>query len=664
MKKNVLIVLLSTVLVLFTACKNPSNNNSSNNSTINNSQESSISESSNTNSSVGTSNKESSNTSSKPTSNNSSNQSSSKPSSPSYSWDESLDPYKGTYYNSITNDLVGDDLITALSKVIYTSNGVSYDGLWNAYKTTDIKPGTNYIWDMYSNENYVVGGSKQGATYTKEGDSYNREHSIPQSWFDKKSPMKSDLFHVYPTDGYVNNRRSNYPFGEVSSSSYTSKNGSKLGECINSSIGTVFEPIDEYKGDFARTYFYMLTRYKSQIGSWGGGVFKGSFPYLNTYFLDTYIKWAIEDPVSEKEIARNEAVYKIQKNRNPFIDHPSYLFRAFDDNYIANGQITNQQKANKVIELINAIGEVSLSSETTITNVRNQYNILSTEAKKLVTNYQTLLDAENKLNDLKDRQIALDFDKKVDTIGEVTLEKQALIESIRLEYNNMTQNQKSYITKLNILEDKEADFNKIYGEYLINDCIKRITIIGEVTLDKAQLVYDARSAYDNLNETLKNQIPSETLNILINAETKLEEIKEELKGQIGETKTIVFTSQNFANSLNYSFSSSVEAYGHEATRGIQFLRPSSLTISTSSFKEGICKISISVSSNNDSFTLAIKVGEHDLSSENNQLDKSDNKVFEFYTTNNEVVSGNIQIIVTNLSTSPDRSFYIKSIIIN
>ncbi|MDD6301759.1 MAG: endonuclease [Bacillales bacterium] len=664
MKKNVLIVLLSTVLVLFTACKNPSNNNSSNNSTINNSQESSISESSNTNSSVGTSNKETSNTSSKPTLNNSSNQSSSKPSNPSYSWDESLDPYNGTYYNSITNDLVGDDLITALSKVIYTSNGVSYSGLWDAYKTTDIKPGTNYIWDMYSNENYVVGGSKQGANYSKEGDSYNREHSIPQSWFSEKSPMKSDLFHVYPTDGYVNNRRSNYPFGEVSSSTYKSKNGSKLGKCINSSIGTVFEPIDEYKGDFARTYFYMLTRYKSQIGSWGGGVFKGSFPYLNTYFLDTYIKWAIEDPVSEKEIARNEAVYKIQKNRNPFIDHPSYLFRAFDDNYIANGQITNKQKADKVIELIDAIGEVSLSSETTITNVRNQYNILSTEAKKLVTNYQTLLDAEDKLNDLKDRQIALDFDKKVDTIGEVTLEKQALIESIRLEYNNLTQNQKSYITKLNILEEKEADFNKIYGEYLINDCIKRITIIGEVTLDKAQLVYDARSAYDNLNEILKNQIPSETLNILIEAETKLEGIKEELKGQVGDTKTIVFTSQNFANSLDYSFSSSVEGDGYDATRGIQFLRSSSLTISTSSYKEGICKISISVSSNSDSFTLAIKVGEHDLSSENNQLDKSTNKVFEFYTTNNEVVSGNIQIIVTNLSTSPNKSFYIKSIIIN
>ena len=108
------------------------------------------------------------------------------------------------------------ELINSLTTIISAGHkDRGYGGLWEAYHTTDVKPGTNYIWDMYSNENFVVGGSKQGANYSKEGDGYNREHSIPQSWFDEKSPMKSDVHHVYPTDGYVNNRRSNYVFGEL-----------------------------------------------------------------------------------------------------------------------------------------------------------------------------------------------------------------------------------------------------------------------------------------------------------------------------------------------------------------------------------------------------------------------------------------------------------------
>ena len=223
----------------------------------------------------------------------------------------------------------GENLQKSLTTIISDGyNGISYSGLWDAYKTTDCKPGTNYIWDMYSNYNYVVGGSKQGANYSGEGDSYNREHSIPQSWFNEASPMKSDLFHVYPTDGYVNNMRGNYVFGETDNPTKTSGNGSKLGPSSNSLYnGTVFEPIDEYKGDFARTYFYMATRYRTLVGNWGGNataVFKGSYPYLTNYSVDLFMKWHAEDPVSEKETSRNDAVYAIQKNRNPFIDHPEY----------------------------------------------------------------------------------------------------------------------------------------------------------------------------------------------------------------------------------------------------------------------------------------------------------------------------------------------------
>lgn len=154
------------------------------------------------------------------------------------------------YYRNVNTSLEGEDFMTSIYNVISKdTNDVTYKGAWTAFKTTDIKPGTtNIIYDMYSNYEYECGGSKQGANYKKEGDSYNREHTIPQSWFKEQSPMKADLFHLYPTDGYVNNIRSNYPHGNVRTVSKTTENGSKLGTCTSEYYsGTVFEVLDEYK---------------------------------------------------------------------------------------------------------------------------------------------------------------------------------------------------------------------------------------------------------------------------------------------------------------------------------------------------------------------------------------------------------------------------------
>ena len=275
------------------------------------------------------------NSSSSSSSSSSSNSSSNKPSSSSSSSSSSSNTqlsgsYAGTYYASLSTTTNGQTLVKELNKIISSNTkDVGYGGLKEAYKTTDVKPGTNIIWDMYSNCSYTA-GSSFASSYNKEGDGYNREHSIPQSWFNEASPMKADLFHVYPTDAYVNNRRGSYPFGEVSNATYTSGNGSKVGSSANSLYsGTVFEPIDEYKGDFARTYFYMATRYMSQLGSWTKGeaqkVFSGSYPYLTAYSVDLFTKWAEQDPVSQKEIDRNNAVYSLQKNRNPYIDHPEFV---------------------------------------------------------------------------------------------------------------------------------------------------------------------------------------------------------------------------------------------------------------------------------------------------------------------------------------------------
>lgn len=230
-----------------------------------------------------------------------------------------------TYYQN-ADGLKGKALKTAMSHIINKGakdNG--YDGLYRAYVTTDVREdGT--IWDIYSNTTRYS-TSKSGSSANSEGIGWNREHTVPQSWFDKASPMRNDVFHVYPTDIYINSMRGSYPYGEVNHPTKTSQNGfSKLGPCSTPGYSkTVFEPADEYKGDLARTYFYMATRYEDRIGSWtkGESVFgKGSYPGIEKWQLDLLMKWAKNDPVSPKEIARNNAAYAYQNNRNPFIDYP------------------------------------------------------------------------------------------------------------------------------------------------------------------------------------------------------------------------------------------------------------------------------------------------------------------------------------------------------
>ncbi len=238
------------------------------------------------------------------------------------------------YYKGVDWNATGATLKTSLFNVISKgTTSIGYDGLWTAYEKTDLTS-EGYIWDMYSNEKFNPKNDRAGS-YKAEGDCYNREHSIPQSKFagTDSSKMKSDIFHVYPTDGYVNNRRSSYPHGNVSNATYTSKNGSKLGTGSNNGYnGTVFEPIDEYKGDFARTYFYFVTRYQSSIPSMSYDAFsKNTYPSLSSWAIKTYLAWNDLDPVSEKETARNNAAYKLQKNRNPFIDHPEAVHKIWDN---------------------------------------------------------------------------------------------------------------------------------------------------------------------------------------------------------------------------------------------------------------------------------------------------------------------------------------------
>lgn len=198
----------------------------------------------------------------------------------------------------------------------------SYDYLYTIYNTSDVTS-TGNVWDMYSTCTWTPGQKKCG-NYAVVCDCYNREHSIPQSWFNEASPMVSDAFHIYPTDGKVNGQRSNYPFGECASGTTLSGGKGKLGSCTFPGYsGTVFEPVDEYKGDFARTYFYFATRYQNIMTSIGGDSFdKTTYPSLSSWSIALFLKWHRQDPVSQKEKDRCNAVEAHQKNRNPFIDYP------------------------------------------------------------------------------------------------------------------------------------------------------------------------------------------------------------------------------------------------------------------------------------------------------------------------------------------------------
>jgi endonuclease I len=272
------------------------------------------------------------------------------------------------YYSTATGSATA--LKTALHSKISGHTVQSYTpGVWNAFYTTDVQP-NGKVWDIYSTRfdtvspyEFALGTDQDNGTGgTSEGQKYNREHSFPQSYFANASPMVSDIHHIFATDKRVNAQRGDLPYGIVASPNWTSLNGSKRG--INTSgtyTGDVFEPVDEYKGDVARAYFYLATRYENVIGSWSANTPESDAILLanNTatvfepWFLNILIGWHNSDPVSDKEIKRNNAIYAIQDNRNPFIDSPQFVRK------IWGGPLPNTPTVNA--------SNLSISNQTTTT---------------------------------------------------------------------------------------------------------------------------------------------------------------------------------------------------------------------------------------------------------------------------------------------------------
>ena len=236
------------------------------------------------------------------------------------------------YYAPIDGLKGGETLKTALHNlikehgIIKYGSGVSSNGkyrTWGAFYTTDFiidDDGERVVFDMYSDTKRYFG--EKGASVS----GMHIEHSVPKSWWtgsDEVEEPYSDLHHLRPSDGSANLKKSNHPLAELASVTWT--NGvSSIGKIMfeGDSI-TAFEPCDEYKGDFARMYMYMFTCYQDLTWEHTYMNYTNSaYPTLKPEAVEMLLKWHKQDPVCKREVNRNNEVYNIQGNRNPYIDYP------------------------------------------------------------------------------------------------------------------------------------------------------------------------------------------------------------------------------------------------------------------------------------------------------------------------------------------------------
>ncbi len=232
------------------------------------------------------------------------------------------------YYNSLIG-LKDKALKDAVHTLAANHTKLSYDNMFKYYRDTDPWPSDpTKIWDMYTNS-----GTASFLSNNNCPSGMSREHSVPKSWWGGDNNYAyNDLIHLVPVNADANSARSNWPFGDVATIDWD--NGvSKRGTPSSGQGGgasKVFEPDDQYKGDFARIYFYMACCYQDLNWVIGGDNtmfdrYATNWKTLNAWSVELLLRWAREDPVSDKEINRNEAVYSWQNNRNPFVDNPDLM---------------------------------------------------------------------------------------------------------------------------------------------------------------------------------------------------------------------------------------------------------------------------------------------------------------------------------------------------
>lgn len=286
------------------------------------------------------------------------------------------------YYPNSLEGKNGAELKTELHNLLKNHTRLPYGSrdynqiacTWTVFKKSDVRP-NGKVWDMYSNNSYNF---SNGAGATK---GMNIEHSVPKSWWgdaydETATPLTRfkydgsyDLHHLTPSDADANMAKSNYPLGVVDSPSFD--NGvTKVGTGqANGRAPNLFEPADEYKGDFARMYLYFVTCYQDY--SWKSSALsmfaQNSYPTLNTYGQSLLLKWHRQDPVSQKEIDRNNAVYSFQGNRNPFIDYPNMVEYIWGDS-------TNYE--------FSFSGQSTSAPSISISNDKIEFGYIGTETSK------------------------------------------------------------------------------------------------------------------------------------------------------------------------------------------------------------------------------------------------------------------------------------------
>lgn len=229
----------------------------------------------------------------------------------------------GYYYQA--HGKTGAELKTALHNIIKEASMLKYGSgegaTWEGFFYTDQNPDGS-VFDMYSNETRYFNGFN-GI------DGMHIEHSLPNSWWGGiKNNAYKDLYHLYPADATMNMSKSNNPLGEVSGTPIRDNGLSKMGKngFGNTYTGNCFEPADIYKGDFARSYFYIATAYEDYASLWNSPMMQNNtWPVWQSWALQLLMEWNKNDLKSTREEERAEAVYKIQGNRNPFIDYPDLV---------------------------------------------------------------------------------------------------------------------------------------------------------------------------------------------------------------------------------------------------------------------------------------------------------------------------------------------------
>ena len=348
------------------------------------------------------------------------------------------------YYKSVDGTKGGATLKTALYNLIKDHKKISYgsgeDKTWGAFYTTDavVENGQRRVLDMYSNEKRYF-GSKGSAV-----SGMNIEHSVAKSWWGgTQNNAYCDIHHLNPSDQNANSHKSNYPLGELTSVSWD--NGvTFVGKAnIDGSSMNAYEPCDEYKGDFARVFMYMFTCYQDLTWEYTWMNYeKSTYPTLKPWAVELLLKWHKQDPVSEKEVSRNNAVYAVQGNRNPYVDFPQLADYVWGDsiNYVfhitgevedgtgnGGGNSGDGEDGDDVVEVIDG-WKIYLSENfdgttmkfTTYEGIGNYPWILNNQYKYAVA---TSYDSSNKTNhNAESWLISPMFDLSKDSVATVSFE--------------------------------------------------------------------------------------------------------------------------------------------------------------------------------------------------------------------------------------------------